>query len=141
MRPMGNAEPFTQVYAPGWKALAGLAGDKAGTRLYVYLAEEADTENALVANYETLCEALEMSERTIRRAVARLVEAGHITIATMGTTNVYVINREHVWKSAIQKRGTISIRARALLSRKRNPNFKADMTTDARQLALPDTAP
>lgn len=138
MKPMGTAEPFTQVYAPGWKALAGLAGDKAGTRLYVYLAEEADTENALVANYETLSEALEMSERTIRRAVARLVEAGHITVATMGTTNVYIINREHVWKTAVQKRNTVSIRARALLSKARNPDLKRRMQEPAAQLSLID---
>jgi CTP-dependent riboflavin kinase len=128
--------PFTQVYAEGWKALANLAGDALAVRLYIYLVEAADTENAVVVDYATLSEELEVSERTVRRVITRLEAGDHIVVARTGSSNVYVLNRQEVWKTATQQRGTISIRARALLSKKRNPGLKDRLQSTPRQADL-----
>lgn len=107
---------FTQVYAPGWKALADLAGDEIGTKLYVFLAEQSDRENCLTATYAVLAEAIGSSERTIRRAVARLIEKDHLRVLPIsGSANLYVMNPEEVKKSAIKGPTYLSVRSRTLI--------------------------
>ena len=116
---------FTQVYAPGWKALADLAGDEVATKLYVFLAEQSDRENCLTATYAVLAEALQASERTIRRAVARLVQKNHLRVLPIsGSANLYVMNPDEVKKSAIKGPTFLSVRSRTLIGSPTNINVQ-----------------
>jgi hypothetical protein len=107
---------FTQVYAPGWKALASLAGDEVATKLYVFLAEQSDRENCLAATYAVLGDAIGSSERTIRRAVRRLIDQGHVRVLRIsGSANLYVMNPDEVKKSAITGPTYLTVRSRTLI--------------------------
>lgn len=110
------AVAFTQVYAPGWKALASLAGDEIGTRLYVFLAEASDRENCLVATYAVLAEAIDSTERTIRRAVQRLVAKNHVRVLPIaGSANLYVMNPEEISKTALKGPRYLTVKSRTLI--------------------------
>lgn len=116
---------FTQVYAPGWKALADLAGDEVGTKLYVFLAEASDRENCLAATYATLADAIGASERTIRRAVTRLVAKNHVRVLHIsGGANLYVMNPEEVSKSALKGPKHLTVRSRTLIGAAEQVNIQ-----------------
>lgn len=67
--------------------------------VFDYLMTNADIYNAVICSVKVLEEALGYSERTIYRAVEVLREKKFIDIKKSGTANVYLLNKELVWKS------------------------------------------
>lgn len=67
------------------------------------LASQVGTHNAVVASYGTLAELLGVSQMTIRRAVAVLVEGRWVEVNRIGgagSTNAYTLNDRVVWTEA-----------------------------------------
>lgn len=119
---------FTKVYPKGWDALAGLVDNRPAAKLYVFLADNCGHDNALACTYDLLAEELELHERTIRRAVRDLEERGHIVVAKVGTSNVYILNPAEVWKTYEDHKRFCGFRTRTLVSKKHNPDLKRRLT-------------
>lgn len=107
--------PFSKVYAKGWRVLRTLADDPAALSLYCFLAETAGHDNSLSATYDTMAKELGVHERTVRRAVRRLEESGHVVVLKHGSANVYVLDCDQVWKTHHRYKHTCSFRTRVLL--------------------------
>ncbi len=67
--------------------------------LFLFLAEQADRTNAIVASGKALAAALNMSEATISRAIKVLIEKELIERLNSGGTNVFVLNPDVVWSA------------------------------------------
>lgn len=120
---------FTKLYAKGTAALKGLlATSPTAAQLYLFLVEQCGHDNAVVCTYATLADELEMSERTIRRAVRLLEERQHVVIAKMGTANAYILNPQEVWKTYEDHKRFCAFSARALVSKTENGNLRQRLT-------------
>lgn len=67
--------------------------------IYDFLIEKADRYNAVMCSNRVLEEALGLSQATIYRAISILQEKKFIDIKKSGTSNIYLLNKELVWKS------------------------------------------
>ena len=73
--------------------------------LFMFLAEQADRNNAVVASGKALASLLEVSEATISRALKVLTEKketgepSYLEIVKSGGTNVFILNPEIVWSA------------------------------------------
>ena len=67
--------------------------------IFDFLMEKADKYNAVMCSVKVLQEALGLSEPTVYRAITNLVESGFIKIKKSGSSNVYLLNKQLVWKS------------------------------------------
>lgn len=84
-------------YTKQFIQLMGLSPKAA--QIFAFLVEHMDGYNALVCSSAVIQEALGMSRASVTRAVKVLKDNKFIDIKKTGTTNVYLINSELVWKS------------------------------------------
>lgn len=68
-------------------------------KLLFFIFDHMDKYNALVCSYKVFQEALGMGQATVARSVKYLKENGILYIYKTGTSNVYVANKELVWRS------------------------------------------
>lgn len=66
---------------------------------FLYLSKEMDKANALVASNKALAEVMGVSEATMSRTVAYLVENGFIAKFKSGGSSVFVANPAYVWNT------------------------------------------
>jgi hypothetical protein len=119
---------FTKVYSKGFQAIAALLDNPTAAKLYLFLVNNCGHDNAVVCTYGLLSEELELSERTIRRAVRLLEDRHHIAVAKIGTANAYILNPQEVWKTYEDHKRFCGFGARALVSLTDNGNFKKRLT-------------
>lgn len=140
---------FVKLYDAGLErvgALLKLEGGPTVGRLWLLLVKHMGHDNALVVSNETLADALGVSDRSIRRAVAVLVESGAVVVFRIGSGNCYVLNDGEVWKTAEDHHRFCSFRAKTLVGFKENPGLRARLThirgqaarADARQTDIED---
>ena len=67
--------------------------------LFLFFVKHMDNYNALICSYKVIESALGISTPTITRALKVLKNYGFIEIKKSGTNNIYLINKELVWKS------------------------------------------
>ena len=84
-------------YTKQFIQLMGLSQKAA--QIFAFLVEHMDDYNALVCPSAVIQESLGMSSASVTRAVKVLKDNKFIDIKKTGTTNVYLINSELVWKS------------------------------------------
>ncbi len=97
-----NNNFFMMFRAEGSPALRALLREPRGAQaaiLFLFLAEEMDRSNALVASHRALGERLAMSETSVSRAISLLVERKFISRLKSGGTNVFCANPSIVWSS------------------------------------------
>jgi len=70
-----------------------------GIKLFLFLAENADRTNALIASGRALSIALGVSEASISRGIKILIEKKLIEKFQSGGSNVFVLNPEVVWSA------------------------------------------
>lgn len=63
----------------------------------LFLIENMNKMNAIVASYSVIQEVLGMSKPTVTRSIKYLKEKGFIAIYKSGSSNVYVVNNDLVW--------------------------------------------
>jgi DNA-binding transcriptional regulator YdaS (Cro superfamily) len=91
-------------------------------RLFLFLTEEADRSNALVASQKALAIKLEVSEASITRAIKMLEELEMIERQFSGGTSIFVLNPAVVWNAwAIGKNSCMFGNARVLISKDEQP--------------------
>ncbi len=100
---------FSQVYDRHWATFRALVDDyPTALKVFTWLIEKADRRNALVASYATMSKGLGLAERTIRNSIGYLKEKNLITVLKSGTTNVYVLNDQIIWKDTADKKDKFS---------------------------------
>lgn len=119
---------FTKVYERGWQAIALLIDNRMAAKVYVFLAQHAGHDNAVVCTFELLAEELEVSEKTVRRAVKHLEQGNHLVVAKVGTANAYILNPAEVWKTYENHKRFCAFGARTLASKAQNTTLKKRLT-------------
>lgn len=74
------------------------------TQIFLFLAEQSDRTNAVVASGKALAQALNLSEATVSRALKVLSKANdneepYLEILKSGGTNIFVLNPNIVWSA------------------------------------------
>lgn len=95
--PYKHFAQFNIEYCKAWGLLAQQS--PAALAVMMFFLEHIDNYNALVCSSSVIQEALNMSRPTVSRAVKLLREKGFVDVKKSGTTNVYLVNKELVWKS------------------------------------------
>jgi hypothetical protein len=126
------AEPttrFTKVYPKGWFRLRTLLkANPTAARVWGFLVETAGHDNALVCTYDVIADELEVSARTVMRAVSYLEQHGALVIAKVGTANAYILNPDETWKTYEEHKSFCAFNARTLASKKQNHNLRRRLT-------------
>jgi len=68
-------------------------------RVFKFLIHNMDKTNAIIVSQKTMQEFLGLSRQTISKSVNYLKDKGFIDIFKTGTSNVYAINDDIVWKT------------------------------------------
>src|SRR5450759_300706 len=68
-------------------------------QVFLFLAENMDTSNAVACSMRVLEESFGVSRQTISKAVRDLRELEFVKIYKMGASNVYTMNANVVWNS------------------------------------------
>lgn len=95
--PFSNFYQFNREHSKDMIKLAGKYPKS--HQILLFLLDQMDNYNAVVCSYKVLCEALEISESTAKRAVKVLKDTGFIAIYKSGTTNIYTVNKKLAWSS------------------------------------------
>lgn len=95
---------FTQVYPKGWARMRDLLREtksQAPLLLYTFIAEHIDADGGvLVADQETICEAIGVSRTTLWRAITFLEERNALLrIVVGGSVSAYALDPSEVWRS------------------------------------------
>lgn len=76
-----------------------IAFNPIAANLFIFLAEEMDRTNMIVASGKALATSLEVSEASISRAIKILLDENLIDRFKSGGSNVFVLNPEIVWSA------------------------------------------
>ena len=93
--------------------------------LFQFLAENMDGYNALMCSQKVLMEELSVGRTTIHNAIKNLEKNGVLHILKSGTSNVYVLNPDLIWKAANDKRKFCEFHGKILISRHENPQLSS----------------
>ena len=97
-------EGFVQVYPKGWARMRELLREtksQAPLLLYTFIAEHIDADGGvLVADQETICEAIGVSRTTLWRAITFLEERNALLrIVVGGSVSAYALDPTEIWRS------------------------------------------
>lgn len=87
-------------------------------KLLVFIIDNIDKNDAMICSYKVFEEALEMSSRTVSRAIEYLRKKGFLSIYKSGSSNIFVVNEDKLhWKKAGNNFGYCKITANVILSK------------------------
>jgi hypothetical protein len=97
-------EGFVQVYSKGWARMRELLREtksQAPLLLYTFVAEHMDADGGVVvADQETICEAIGVSRTTLWRAITFLEERNALLrIVVGGSVSAYALDPSEIWRS------------------------------------------
>ncbi len=115
---------FIQLYRDHIDDVAKLARDNGKAYdLFMLLVKHMDGTNALAVSNVALSELLQVTTRTIQRAVKYLKDSGWICVLKTGTSNVYIVNPEVAWTSYGNQKQYCKFQANVLLSSSENAEY------------------
>ncbi len=98
--PFSSGKGFAQLNLEHSEDLSALTkANPTARRILDYLIEKTDKSLIVIASYDVFCEVLGVSTSTVQRAVKILKESRFIDVYKTGSSNVYVINSDIVWKT------------------------------------------
>ena len=108
--------------------------DATAVRLFLFLVEHMDKRNAIIISQQAISEALELNRRTIIRCIKYLVEKKALTIFKSGTSNIYAINSQIVWRSNADGKEYALFDARVYISKsEQDPIFSSEVVSIIRK--------
>ena len=115
---------FIQLYRDHIDDVAKLARENGKAYdLFMLLVKHMDGTNALAVSNVALSELLQVTTRTIQRAVKYLKDSGWICVLKTGTSNVYIVNPEVAWTSYGNQKQYCKFQANVLLSSSENAEY------------------
>ena len=108
--------------------------DATAVRLFLFLVEHMDKRNAIIISQQAISEALGLNRRTIIRCIKYLVEKKALTIFKSGTSNIYAINSQIVWRSNADGKEYALFDARVYISKsEQDPIFSSEVVSIVRK--------
>ena len=115
---------FVQFYRPYLDELTKIAGENyTAYKLLMLLCKHMDGGNALCVSNVALSELLDISSRTVQRAVKYLKDNGWVCIMKSGTSNVYIINPDVAWTSYGNQKTYCKFQSNVLISATENNEY------------------
>jgi len=119
---------FVQVYPKGWARMRELLKEtksQAPLLVYTFIAEHIDADGGvLVADQETICEAIGISRTTLWRAVTFLEDRNAILRLTVGgSVSAYALDPTEVWKSWDSAKETAVFNTKTMVRKKAQPDL------------------
>ena len=90
-------------------------------KIYNFLMLHLDHNNAVMASQKAIMEYTGYGRTTVYNAIKNLVDNGVIYVLKSGSSNVYVVNDELIWKAANDKRKFCEFDGKVLISKSENP--------------------
>ena len=115
---------FIQLYRDHIDDVAKLARDNGKAYdLFMLLVKHMDGTNALAVSNIALSELLQVTTRTVQRAVKYLKDNGWVCVLKSGTSNVYIVNPDVAWTSYGNQKQYCKFQANVLLSSSENGEY------------------
>lgn len=115
---------FIQLYRDHIDNVAKLARDNGKAYdLFMLLVKHMDGTNALAVSNIALSELLQVTTRTVQRAVKYLKDNGWVCVLKSGTSNVYIVNPDVAWTSYGNQKQYCKFQANVLLSSSENAEY------------------
>ena len=115
---------FIQLYRDHIDDVAKLARDNGKAYdLFMLLVKHMDGTNALAVSNIALSELLQVTTRTVQRAVKYLKDNGWVCVLKSGTSNVYIVNPDVAWTSYGNQKQSCKFQANVLLSSSENAEY------------------
>ena len=115
---------FIQLYRDHIDDVAKLARDNGKAYdLFMLLVKHMDGTNALAVSNIALSELLQVTTRTVQRAVKYLKDKGWVCVLKSGTSNVYIVNPDVAWTSYGNQKQYCKFQANVLLSSSENAEY------------------
>ena len=115
---------FIQLYRDHIDDVAKLARDNGKAYdLFMLLVKHMDGTNALAVSNIALSELLQVTTRTVQRAVKYLKDNGWVCVLKSGTSNVYIVNPDVTWTSYGNQKQYCKFQANVLLSSSENAEY------------------
>ena len=90
---------FTMINNDNLEYLTLLADNPSAMKLYLFIVKNMNNYNALMASYQIFEDALGYKKSTIAKAIKDLKDLNLLYIYKSGSSNVYVLNDNLVWRS------------------------------------------
>lgn len=90
---------FTMINNDNLEYLTLLADNPSAMKLYLFIVKNMNNYNALMASYQIFEDALGYKKSTIAKAIKDLKDLNLLYIYKSGSSNVYVLNDDLVWRS------------------------------------------
>ena len=109
---------FIQFANPGGlRAMQVLTRKNANAAaLFYFMCEHMDKSNCLIASRTVLASRMCWSRSTVARAVRFLKQNKYVAVFKSGSSNVYCLNADIVWKTHADKRADAMLQGKVLLS-------------------------
>lgn len=115
---------FIQIYRSHIDDITRLAGENyTAFKVFQLLCKHMDGSNALCVSRIALAELLDVTEKTIGRAIKYLKNNGWLCVLKSGTSNVYIVNPDVVWTSYGNQKAYCKFNANVLLSSSENAEY------------------
>ena len=115
---------FIQLYRDHIDDVAKLARDNGKAYdLFMLLVKHMDGTNALAVSNIALSELLQVTTRTVQRAVKYLKDNVWVCFLKSGTSNVYIVNPDVAWTSYGNQKQYCKFQANVLLSSSENAEY------------------
>jgi Fe2+ or Zn2+ uptake regulation protein len=100
---------FALIFNDWWKIQNTLLDEyPTALKVFTWLIHSADKRNAVIVSYEMMSSGLNLSIKTIYRAIAYLKEKSYLTVLKSGNMNIYVLNDQLVWKDTADSKDKYS---------------------------------
>ncbi len=88
----------------------------AAASLFLFFMRKIDADNCLIVSQEIIADYMRTSVRTAQRAIKFLKDNNYIQVYKTGSSNVYTLNADIVWKSDGEGRVNALLTGKVMLS-------------------------
>ncbi len=116
--------PFLAFTKSNFPAITKLSRDNPmASAVYLFLIENMDKTNALIASYESMQEHFGKSRKTMYNSIKFLKNNGYLDIVKSGNMNVYCVNAQVVWNQSQEKIQYAKFNATVYVSKKEQAKY------------------
>ncbi len=127
---------FVQLYQDKMPFLISMIRENStAANVFLFLVEHMDKRNAIIISQQAIAEGLGLTRKTIHTAVKYLREKKALEIFKSGTSNIYAINSQIVWKTNANGKKYALFDARVYItkSEQETPLFNSEVVSIVRK--------
>lgn len=127
---------FIQFYEDKLPLISIMIDENAtATKLFLFLVRHMDKRNAIIISQQAITEALGLTRQTISKCIKYLTDKKVLAIFKSGTSNIYAINSQIVWKTNANGKKYALFDARVYItkSEQETPLFDSEVVSIVRK--------